>query len=226
MIRYIYGRQFNLFNSCLKEERYNDLVSFLKYITNDQIDSNEKLKHLNYDYELNIEDKYKCLLENIKNFLSDFLKKNNLKPEMIYKQNFIKDKYKEKFKGLFIYLLEDDKIGQLRKDIEEHILSWFQFLTGHLPMAQTVLLCNEETTSEEITAFMYRAFLCQYPVFFMIGKIEQLTLEKRQTLTRLINNLFTFGSKEVKSCVAFACSDKNDSIVKHLERIEGLIWRD
>ena len=49
-------------------------------------------------------------------------------------------------------------------------------------MAQTILLCNEETTSEEITAFMYRAFLCKYPVFFMIGKIEQLTSEKGDTL--------------------------------------------
>ena len=203
LIRYIYGRQFNLLNSCLRQERNSALVPFLKFITNDQIDAKEKLKNLNfgYDYDLNKEDSYKCLLENIKNFLSDFLKKNNLKPETIYKQNFIQDKYKERFKGLFTYLLEDDKIGQVQKGIEEHILNWFQFLTGHPPMAQTVLLCNEETTSEEITAFMYRAFLCQYPVFFMIGKIEQLTSEKRQTLTRLINNLFTVRSKEMLTLI-------------------------
>ena len=37
-------------------------------------------------------------------------------------------------------------------------------------MAQTVLLCNEETTSEEIIAFMHRAFLCEYNAVFMVGK--------------------------------------------------------
>ena len=88
-------------------------------------------------------------------------------------------------------------------------------------MAQTVLLCNEETTSEEITAFMYRAFLCQYPVFFMVGKIELLTSEKRQTLTRLINALFINRAGEMKSCVAFAYTKSMDSIVLYLERIKG-----
>ena len=78
----------------MRQERNSALVPFLKFITNDQIDAKEKLKNLNfgYDYDLNKEDSYKCLLDNIKNFLSDFLKKNNLKPETIYKQNFIQDK--------------------------------------------------------------------------------------------------------------------------------------
>ena len=222
LIRYVYGRQFNLINSCLRRERNNALVPFLKYLTNDQVNSNKKLEELNYnyDYELN-EDKYVCLFENIKNFLADFLKNNNLKLEEIYKQNIIKDKYKKNFIGLFTYLLEGDKIGELQKGIEEHILNWFNFLTGHPPMAQTLLLCNEETTSEEITAFMYRAFLCKYPVFFMIGKIEQLTSEKRQTLTKLINTLFNSRANEMKSCVAFAYSEKNDSLVKYLEKLRG-----
>ena len=222
LIRYAYGRQFNLLNSCLRKEKNNALAPFLKYLTNAQVDSNEKLKKLNYnyDYELN-QDKYACLLENIKKFLTDFLKNNNLKIDQIYQQNIIKEKYRENFVGLFTYLLEDDKIGEVQKGIEEHILNWFNFLTGHPPMAQTVLLCNEETTSEEITAFMYRAFLCQYPVFFMIGKIENLTSEKRQTLTKLINSLFSVRAKEMKSCVAFAYSEKNDSLVKYLEKLRG-----
>ena len=222
LIRYAYGRQFNLLNSCLRKEKNNALAPFLKFLTNAQVDSHEKLKKLeyNYDYELN-EEKYVCLFENIKKFLENFLKNNNLKLEEIYKQNIIKEKYRSKFVGLFTYLLEDDKIGEVQKGIEEHILNWFNFLTGHPPMAQTVLLCNEETTSEEITAFMYRAFLCQYPVFFMIGKIENLTSEKRQTLTKLINSLFSLRAKDMKSCVAFAYSEKNDSLVKYLEKLRG-----
>ena len=222
LIRYVYGRQFNLLNSCLKKEKNNTLLPFLQFLTNDQINSNQNLRELNfvYDYEKD-EDKYKCLFENIKTFLASFLKKNNLKLESIYQNNLIKDEYKEKFVGLFTYLLEDDKIGEVQKGIEEHILNWFNFLTGHPPMAQTVLLCNEETTSEEITAFMHRAFLCQYQVFFMIGKVEQLTSERRQTLTRLINILYSSRKNEMKSCVAFAYSKKEDSLVKALEGITG-----
>ena len=37
---------------------------------------------------------------------------------------------------------------------------------------------------------MYRAILCEFHVLFMIGKIELLTSDKRQTVTELINNLF------------------------------------
>ena len=177
-----------------------------------------------YDYDKD-ENKYICLFENIKTFLSDFLKKNHLQTEKIYQQNFIKDEYKNEFVGAYAYLLEDDKIGEVQKGIEEHILNWINFLTGSPPMAQTVLLCNEETTSEEITAFMYRAFLCQYPVFFMIGKIELLTSEKRQTLTRLIHLLFTNrqDKAKMKSCVAFAYWDKEDTLVKALVGIKGIL---
>jgi hypothetical protein len=59
LIRYAYGRQFNLLNSCLRKEKNNALAPFLKYLTNAQVDSNEKLKKLNYnyDYDLN-QDQY------------------------------------------------------------------------------------------------------------------------------------------------------------------------
>ena len=179
----------------------------------------ENLKY-DYDYDLN-KDKYICLLENINKFLNNFLNTNHITLDIIYKQNIIKENYKNQFKGLYTYLLEDDKIGEVQKGVEEHILNWYHFLTGNPPMAQTVLLCNEETTSEEITAFIYRAFLCQYHVIFMVGKIELLSPEKRQVLTGLINILFTGHEKEMKSCLAFAYSDKTSSIVQYLERIKG-----
>ena len=223
LIRFVYGRQFNLLNSCLRKEKNNVLIPFLKFLANDQINTKEELKNINfgYDYDLNKDDKYICLFENIKLFLGNFLQQNHLTLETIYKQNLIQEKYRKDFFGLYTYLLEDDKIGQVQKGIEEHILNWFKFLTGNPPMAQTVLLCNEETTSEEITAFMYRAFLCQYPVLFMIGKIELLSSEKRQTLTKLINSLFINKGIDMKSCVAFAYEEKTDSIVMYLEKLNG-----
>ena len=88
-------------------------------------------------------------------------------------------------------------------------------------MAQTILLCNEETTSEEITAFIYRAFLCQYHVIFMVGKNELLTPDKTQALIGLINDLYIGHEKEMKSCFVFAYSDKTLTIIHYLERLKG-----
>ena len=223
LLRYIYGRQFNLLNGVLSNISQKSLTPFLKYLTNDNVDKNLNLEMIkfNYDYDLGKGNKYICSLENINNFLIKFLSDNHITLEKIYKQNIIKDKYKNQFKGLYTYLLEDDKAGEVQKGVEEHILNWYQFLTDKTPMAQTVLLCNEETTSEEITAFMYRAILCQYHVVFMIGKIELLNPDKRQILTGLINTLFSGHENEMKSCLVFAYSDKTATIVQYLERIKG-----
>ena len=75
-------------------------------------------------------------------------------------------------------------------------------------MAQTVLLCIEEKTSEEIIAFMYRVFLSKYHIVFIVGKIELLAQQNRQILTEFINLLFTRKKEKIESCLAFAYSDK------------------
>ena len=219
LIRYIYGRQFNLLHGFLKNVSNESLTPFLKFLTNDSIEGNVDLDKNDYIYQDLTNDKYQNLLENINNFLESFLKKNNITLDKIYKQNIIKKEYN--FKGLYTYLLEDDIAGEVQKGIEEHILNWYHFLTGNPPMAQTILLCNEETNSEEITAFLYRAFLCQFNAVFMVGKIELLNPEKRQILTGLVSKLFTGHEEEMKSCVVFAYSDRTSSIVQYLERIKG-----
>ena len=217
LIRYIYGRQFTLF----KNSANNNLEPFLKYLTNDSIKA-KNLDKLSFEYnkELN-EDKYICLMENINSFLTNFLAKNNITLEKIYEQNMVKKEFNGEYKGLYTKLLEDEKGGEVQGGIEEYILNWYYYLTNNIPMAQTLLLCNEETTSEEITAFLYRAFLCDYNVVFMVGKIESLEPEPRQTLTNLINSLFTLRGKKMNSCLVFAYSKKSESIVKYLEGIIG-----
>ena len=167
------------------------ISAFLKYLTNDIEEENDSAKDFNYQYnkDLGRDDKYICSLDNINIFLNENLKINGITLENIYQQNIIKEKYKDEFKGLFTYLLEDDKAGEVQKGVEEHKLNWYHVLIYNPQMTQTLLYCNEETTSEKFTAYICRAFLCQYHVVFMIGKIELLTPDKRQTLTELINNL-------------------------------------
>ena len=221
LIRYIYGRIFILLKNYFENTSNETLEPFLKYITNDLIESYEDLEissQYKYDNNLGKGDNYKCLLENINNFLEQFLQRHSLSLENIYQQNIIQKKFNGEFRGLYTYLLEDDKY--IQKGEEEHILNWYYFLTGNSPMAQTVLLCNEETTSEEIIAFMHRAFLCEYNAVFMVGKLNLLTPDKRQILTGLINLLYIGHEKEMKSCLVFVYSDKNLTIVTYLERIK------
>jgi hypothetical protein len=62
LIRYIYGRQFNLLNSSLKNLSNSSISAFLKFLTNDQIQADVKLDKIdyNYNYDLNKKDKYVC----------------------------------------------------------------------------------------------------------------------------------------------------------------------
>ena len=221
LLRYIHGRLFVLLKNYFKNTLNNTIEPFLKYIANDLADSKIEINEYSrykYNDSLANGDKYICLLENINNFLKDFLAKNSLTLEYIYLQNMVQKKFNNEFRGLYTYLLEDDK--HIQRGEEEHMLNWYYFLTGNAPMAQTVLLCNEETTSEEIIAFMHRAFLCEFNAVFMVGKLNLLTPEKRQVLTGLINNLYIGKEKEMKSCLVFVYSDKNLTIVQYLERLK------
>ena len=131
LMRYIYGRQFNLLLNLMRDDEIratliqnksssnNSLASFLKYLTNDRIDASTDLDNIKYKYNTNLGngDNLNCSLENINNFLNVFLQENNITLESILKQNFIKDEYQDQFIGLYTYLLEDDKIGEIQKGI-------------------------------------------------------------------------------------------------------------
>ena len=195
----------------------------LKYITNDLIESSVELANdYNYKYDFNLGDgnKYVCLLQNINKFLEEFLKRYSLTLENIFQQNIIQKEFNREFKGLYTYLLTDDN-NSIQRGEEEHILNWYYFLTSNAPMAQTILLCNEETTSEEIIAFLYRAILCEYNALFMVAKLNLLTPEKRQIITGLINMLYIGHEKEMKSCLVFVYSDKNLTIIQYFQRISA-----
>ena len=144
-----------------------------------------------------------------------------MKLEKIYKQNLIIDSFQEKCLGLFTFCLKDDILVEEEKSIEEHILRIYQFLTGNLPMAQTILICNKETTSEEIIAFIYRAFFCKYPVLFIIEKFEKLTKEKELDLINLMAKLFSNSYIEMKSCLVFAYLDENNNLAKYIQNLQG-----
>jgi hypothetical protein len=105
--------------------------------------------------------------------------------------------------------------------MEKDVIRIYQYLTENLPSPQTLLMCNEETTSEEITSFLYRAILCEYNALFIIMKIESLEIEIRQDILDILNTLFLKNRRNMKSCLLFIYDDMTTNIINEIKKING-----
>ena len=219
LIRFIYGRQFNFINTCLKEKHLEYTWPLLNYITNNMY----KLKLEEYNYqnitENNIENhnenknnvNFNNVIFNCNNYFLEVLDKNKLTVKDIYSQNIINKQYN--FKGLYYY-------NCFESDLEEQILNFYILLTNNFPMAQTLLICNKETSLEELISFSYRAVLCQFNVFFVLGKIEELPPEKCEILLELLMKLNMNKEKTtINSCLLFLYSNNNSEFVRHIQKL-------
>ena len=207
LIRFIYGRQFNLIINALKgkEKEKAKISPFLRFVTNNLI-KNEKIK---FDYSSE-NDIYLDTINNCEKYLQEILKKNDLDLEKIYKQSFIKV---GEYKGVYIYHCVQ---------LEKSVFQIFKYLTNNTPIAQNILLCNRETSLEELTAFLYRAILCQYNSCFIIGGVDLLESEKSSKLIELINKLYVEDYEKMKSCLIILYTYKGSDILKSLKLIKHI----
>ena len=88
-------------------------------------------------------------------------------------------------------------------------------------MATTLLICNKYTTIEEITSFLYRAFLCKFNVLFIMAKIDELQPEKYEVVSKIILKLYSKKEEEMNSCLVFIYSNNDSQIVRHLLTIKN-----
>ena len=203
LIRFIYGRQFNLLIKNLKQKN-NNIIPLLKYITNDL-----NKKELDNFKPLENEKTIQNSINNCEKYLNEVLKINNLNLEKIYEPTIIKQKdKKKKFQGIYTFLSEK---------LERELFQIYKYLTDNNPIAQNVLLCNKDTTNEEITSFLYRAIKCEFESCFVVGGIEMLGNSQKITVLDLLNHFFPRGDEKIKSCVIFLYSYKNSDIYKNLE---------
>ena len=208
VMRFIYGRLFNLiYNSYTKEKKvYNKISSFLKFMSNDLI----KEENINFSYKKtgNI---YEDLIDNSTNYIEQIMRMNNLNINDIMKQNLISQNKKDiEFKGIYIYKCEE---------LEKELFQLNKYLTNQFIAAQAILLCNKETTTEELTAFLYRAMLCDFNSCFIIASVELLEFDKKSKLIDLLN--YTFYELKQKSCLIIAYTNsENDDIIKILKSLK------
>ena len=130
----------------------------------------------NQIYDFDIDFKYRKDLDvitNINNYLESLLKKNELSLDKIYGSNKLLENI-ELTPGLYRKIKEGDY-----SDLSVDIINMYSNLTGNFPLAQTVLYCNNSTSEEEITSFIYKSIKCEFNVLFILIKPEILNIEKK-----------------------------------------------
>ena len=97
-----------------------------------------------------------------------------------------------------------------------NLLQIYKFLTGNLPIAQNVLLCNANTYKDEIYSFMFRAIKCELNSCFIIAGVEFLDYEQTIYMVDLFDSLFN-KKEEIKSCIIFLYTNNASDICMNME---------
>jgi len=208
VIRFIYGRQFNHLIKYIRM-RIGNIDHFLKYFTNNKITKIPDFVYVRDD-EYNI---FEDMLNNCELFLTYILTENKLKIEDIYESNKIK---RPGYEGLHLYYMKVE-------DMEKEIIEWYELLTGNIPTAHTTLLCNDDTTIEEIIAFLFRAIFCNYYVFFTITNVEYLSLDVKNKIIEILNIFYKENKDKIKSCLNFVFNSKESEIYEQIRELGGKI---
>ena len=76
--------------------------------------------------------------------------------------------------------------------MEEYILNIFIEKLDKLPIAQNILICNNETSIEEMQSFLYRALLCEYNTLFIIEILDSFSSSQYKKMHIYINKLLSY----------------------------------
>ena len=93
-------------------------------------------------------------------------------------------------------------------------------LTGKAPIKNTLLICNEETTFEEIKAFFFRAIFCECNSLFVISNLECLQISITQEIIKLLNTLhYTNKDKEINSLLIIVYEKEDSGLSRDIKKI-------
>jgi len=183
LIRNIYGRQFNLLYEKIYKNKNVEIYPILMFLSN--LSLNNPIEEINYKI-----DSDKNIFDNIEKYLQDLLSINNINLQQL-EGNLIK--LNKKKIGVFCY-------HNKKSDIYKIIINHFQEFCSEFPFARNILICNEETTKEELIAFLYRAFLCQSNCCFLLGGIDNVHLEKNSIFLSLVRKFIKQYEKKMLTC--------------------------
>ena len=194
-----------------KDENNNQIIEPSKYIMNL---INYMMQNQIYDFDIDF--KYRedlDVIANINNYLELLLKKNDMTLDKIYGSNKMLENI-ELTPGLYRKIKEGDY-----SDLSVDIINMYLNLTGNFPIVNTLLFCNEETTVEEIKAFLYRAIYCEKPILFVITNLECLGLSVTQSILKTIRKLYKAKNRIISSYLVFIYEKIDSGFSRFLEKL-------
>ena len=227
LMRFFYGKQFFLLSkyidfyklgkkdNLVKQETIQiyeqKVLSLLTYLTDipffneNKKTTKDELEKIIQNKQMNEIDKN---LSKISIFLELLFSQNNITVEKLLTPNKI---INNKYQGFYIVEVSE-------KTYEIEILNWYYRLTKNLPLSFTLLFCNDDTSDEELTSFIYRALLCEYNVLFLIQNIEDLSDDKRK---KIINILRNENLDNLQSTLVITYKKRDSDIYKSMIKING-----
>ena len=156
----------------INTDKLNNSKNIIKDINNfDKLDENEKKMILIMN----------DMFINIENYLEKITNENDLNEEKIFENSIVTNiDYKEK-KGIFIF-------GN--KMIYAQAIKFYIGIVGNYPPRYSILICNEETTLEELLAFLYLSLLCKSHSLFLILKPDRLQISLRILFQEKIEKIY------------------------------------
>ena len=158
LLRLFYGQQFIHLYEKTKNKNL-DISHFINSVSLNNIQNTQ----IDYDYNNDLNE-----IENINQYLVKLFERNNVKLNDIYLKNKVLEE-SELTPGLYRKVKDES-------DLIIKILNIYLNLTNNVPIVDTLLICNEDTTIEKIKAFLYRAIFCDKPTLFLIANMECLEL--------------------------------------------------
>jgi hypothetical protein len=149
-------------------------------------------------------------MDECEKFFINLIKKNELSLDDVYKNNLIKKEFKQQYIGIYLNSCSN---------VEKEIIQYFKYFTNNLPLSNTLLMCDENTTTEEIIPFLYRSILCKQNVCFCIARAEYLSKENKTLIINIIKEIFEkenlkYSLKNMKSCLFIMTSNLEDELCK------------
>ena len=200
-VTFVYGKLIVAIHHILttkNQESIKQLEPFFNYFTNNQY-SITKLYNVINQFRMYKLDDLNCLKTfvstDLGNFLKTLLKECKVKTENLFQKSLILNV--DINPGIYTSLLKIKAFSQ------ETIIEIYLKYTNNLPIPQTLFLCNQNTTVEEITAFVYRAIYYPQKILFGITQIEFLQFSVREALISIIEEQYPQSNRMKSILVLF-----------------------
>ena len=107
-----------------------------------------------------------------------------------------------------------------KSDLITEIINIYLNLTNTVPILDTLLICNEDTSIEKIKAFLYRAIFCDKPTLFLITNMECLELSVIKSLIKTLKYLYNKCKKKIiNSYLLFIYEKVGSGLSRDIEKL-------